>query len=419
MILTNSMHLMGGAELYAIRRAKYLKKKYDCEIVFVLKDVKDEVGFWSKEMEAYKIIHLPEMNKPILYFSQQKLAEILGRIVNKINLRDRSCYIETHTIEYAGWGEMLAQKVDGFNVLYFLNPAPIEGRARFYPYVDFYQHKLESSEMIGMHKSFLSVIFNNVVEKKHNQYVNIGFSPEELSLKSGFNKACNLGELSNYDCIIGTVARLEKHYVQNLLDEIIKFSRDNETKRIALLVGGDTPDLELRKKYNEVYFSNKEAGFIPDNLSIIHLGYINPLGKDFFEKIDVFVGQGTAAINAISQRVATIIMMDSKMTDGVFGIDTDLSGDSDQTVFFDLQDKLRKLLYDAEYLSFASQRGYELFIREYEQKICFEKFDSYLSRLKKPSNYKLSYKLFDRIVDVSLFKVKKIYLWIKSRIMKK
>lgn len=414
-IITNSMHLMGGAELYAIRRANYLKDKKNCKVVFVLKERMEENGFWQKEMKDYQVIHLPEMNRPILYYSKKKSLRIIQTIVSKIGKLDKDYYIETHTIHLAGWAELLAQKVNGFNVLYFLNDSTIKGKIRFYPHSDFYEYKLENKEVIGLNRALLSIVFQKKIKEVYNQYVNIGFSKKELSLKSKCSKY-SLEEIKNYDFIIGTVARLEKEYIKVLIEEVISFSEKNKTKKIALLIGGDTPNIKLKKKYDKFFLKNKEIKKRYANLDILHLGYINPLGIDFFRKLDVFVGQGTAVVNAISEKTATIVMMNSKKTNGILGIDTDLFGYSDQTTFYNLQDKLNKLLNSPDYLQNAKEKGYNLYMEEYEQQVCFQKFDNYISQLSSPSRYSIAFKMKDRIRDASLYKLRRFYLKLRYNI---
>ncbi len=406
-IVTNSMHLMGGAELYAIRRARYLKQAHNCNVIFILKEKIEDNGFWNKEMENYKVIHFPEMKKPILFFSKRESTKIVDAIFEKTGGIVNNCYIETHVIHLAGWAELLAQKIKGFNVLYFLNNMPINGRVRFYPYYNFYEYKLSHNEMIGLNKALLPIIFQKKIEEKYNQYVNIGFSSKELVLKSKCDKY-TLEEIKEYDFVIGTVGRLEKEYIRVLIEEVITFSVKNKTKKIALLIGGDTPNRELREFYDKSYFKNEEIGRIYPNLNIWHLGYINPLGMDFFKKLDVFVGQGTAVINAISQKVATIVISNLKIN-GILGIDTDLFGYSDQTIFYDLQEKLKSLLYDSDLLKEAGQKGHSLFVKEYEQNACFKKFDTYLNQLEKPSQYKIKYNIKNRCRDLILYKIKRIY----------
>lgn len=64
------------------------------------------------------------------------------------------------------------------------------------------------------------------------------------------------------------------------------------------------------------------------NLKIVFTGYIKELGKDIFNVSDVFVGMGTASINAISQRCIALNIDPSRnnMCSGIFGIDTNNFG---------------------------------------------------------------------------------------------
>lgn len=415
-IVTKSMNVMGGAELYAIRRAKYLEETYNCKVIFLLQESVEEKSFWKKELEAFNVIITEEMRNPILFYSKKYISNITNNFLNEVN--KKNIFFETHTIHLSIWAELFAQKLKGLNVLYFLNDSSVKNKYGFYPTLSFFNYKLENKEMIGLSKTLLSRIFKKNIEKEYNQYVNIAFSENELPLNSIFSKSkFNIKYKKKYDLVIGTVARLEKIYIRFMVEEVIKFSKEHKEAKICLLIGGDTPNKSVQGFYDDMYFKNSKFKKMTSNLEIIHLGYIHPLGKDFFSSLDVFIGQGTAVINSISQRKSTIVMEDRKLTNGFFGLDTDLFAYSNKPGTHDLKDLLKKILKDRTYLKRTEVSGYNLFLNEYEEKACFKKFDNYISLIEAPSSYKIQFK--QRFRDFSLYFLLKQYRDLRTKLDKK
>lgn len=417
-IVTKSMNVMGGAELYAIRRAKYLKETYNCKVIFLLQESIKEKSFWKNELETYNVIIIKEMRNPILFYSKKYIINIAINLFKEVN--KKNVFFETHTIHLSIWAELFAQKLKGLNVLYFLNDSSVKNKFGFYPTPSFFNYKLENKEMIGLSKTLLSRIFKKNIEKEYNQYVNIAFSENELPLNSMFSKSkFYIKDKKKYDFVIGTVARLEKMYIKFMMEEVIKFSKEHKEAKICLLIGGDTPNKSIQDFYDDMYFKNNNLNKSIPNLEIIHLGYIHPLGKDFFSLLDVFIGQGTAVINSISQRKSTIVMEDRKLTNGFFGLDTDLFAYSNKPGTHDLKELLKKILKDKTYLKTTEVRGYDLFLNEYEEKACFKKFDNYISLIQAPSNYKIKFKVKQRLRDFSLYLLLKQYRDLRIKLDKK
>lgn len=238
--------------------------------------------------------------------------------------------------------------------------------------------------MFGTSKESLINIFENEVINNFNQFINVSFDPKEL-YEFSTPLISNLG-LLNDAITVTTISRLEKGYLNTLVKSVIDYSVKNSRQKINFIIGGGT----VHKRIEEDLMENSlsMAKNIP-NLNIIFTGYISKLGKDLFEKTDIFVGMGTSSINAISQGCATLIVNpNTGKTTGVFGVDTEnFAYPTDKGRVFEIEEKLFELINDRNKMLTAKENGRILFNKEFTNNVSFEKLDFLLRNSDKKEDY--------------------------------
>lgn len=365
-ILTPQVAGMGGAQLYTIRRAKYLKQK-GLNIVLLVSDTPDFP--LKQQLECFEIIKISELVSPVFMFSYSYLNNLLNIIAEKLEIFKHNLVIESHTLMISIWGELLAEKLKCKHIIYPLNERPIT-YWEFINVKEFFLWKLNRIEFIGPSVSSLRVVLSKYYSNEKAYYSNIGFDPDELPVKS----CPSFSELIEKNTFrIGTVSRLSKPYIEELIKSIKHLADKYPEKKITAIIAGDDPDKSIIDKFKKKY---TQTG----NLEIIFPGYIDQLGKDFFHNLDVFVGMATAAINSISSNCATITVDPiTKKSSGFFGLT------SKDTMFAE-RDKLFSLFYwieiaftHPEILEEARKAGYEFFRSEYMANVCMQKIEDLIA----------------------------------------
>jgi hypothetical protein len=189
----------------------------------------------------------------------------------------------------------------------------------------------------------------------------------------------------------------------------IKFASNNPKQMINLIVAGGTIHHGLTEKLrNEFLAPNLKLL----NLKIIFTGYITSLGKDLFRNTDIFIGMGTASINAISQGCATLnIDPRTNKTSGIFGIDTDNFAYSFKNETYEIEDKLSLLIRDTNLLETAKQEGKKLFNTKFTVEATFKRQMLLLKQsANKLEHYKFKRSFFHTAIDFIIFFIRKYKL---------
>lgn len=365
-IITPEVHNLGGAQLYVLRRAKHLKNLGWGVYVIVAKTDGDFI--LGKDFKDVAIItHVSGSDYPPVALGKKELKKIIQSILESISFSndDRIC-IESHTLEGAVMGEYLSSAVKGKHIAYMLAEPKIS-EFNFIPGKRLFEDKLQNREFVGVSSRSLEIIFG--YKPRHNDYVNVGFDENEFIE----NSIPDLPLINKNAFVIATITRLEKEYLQPFIDAVIDFSKLNLSRSIELIIGGNSHIHGLKES-----LENKYRSLCPSNLKISFIGYIT-IGKDFYSNIDVFVGMGTASINAISQSTATLnINPDSNRASGWFGTDTNNFAYTENNNDYPIVEKLQELLdMNIKERAHIQNNGRALFENEFKESICMQKLDDY------------------------------------------
>ena len=331
-INTRDVCNMGGGQLFVLRRARHLRDMgYE---VIVLVSIHDGNFVLKSEFGAIPIYYHPELNNSSLYISPRKSKTVIFEILKQIGEADEFL-IESHTLQATEWGEIIASYLNAKHLCYLLAEPTIQSY-RWKVGKRIFKQKLVSNEFWGCSSISIERIWGKHVEP--NNFVNIGFDDSELVDKS-VPKICYTKAVDSY--CIATISRLEKTYIEPLIDASQKLASHYPSNHFDLIVAGGSSDKSRESYLFKKYKNNLN---IPNNLNIIFTGFINKLGRDLFRFADVFVGMGTASINAISQGCLCINIDPSNndMASGFFGTDTMNFAYTENGMIYSIYDKLEE-----------------------------------------------------------------------------
>lgn len=369
---------IGGAQLYAIRRAKYLiKKGYS---VFFLVIQADNIHLeWDIEI---RIIKNRWLNTPIFMINNNQIAAEISKISAVIDqeLDLKNVIFETFSWEAATWAETFAKQFNAKHFVYSLGEPPLDNLRHKFIH-EFFMHKYKQHELLGLSDMSLSIILGKKFDTNYNPYVNISFELKEIV---NITQPRFLETIDRNRFTITTVSRLEKSYVVDLIENIIVFAKRNFFNEFNLIICGDGV---IKGKTSNDFILHYQ-NLIPKNLKIYFPGYTFPLGKDLFEVTNVFVGMGTSAVSSISQKCPTICVDPRNgKSIGVFGVDTfNFAYPKNDNSYENIEDTVARLYHSRDLMNRASQLGFELFMSNYEYNACMKKVDLFIDKIKN-SNY--------------------------------
>lgn len=374
LLVTPNVRNQGGAQLYVLRRAIYLREKgFDVRIIisinngdFILRD----------KFEGFPIYHYPELAEQFIFYSFKKLNRIIVGIISDLHLDDKETLIESHTLRLGVWAEELAFRLRAKHLLYCLSELSLVHNTKTYPGSTFFEQKYKRGEFYGCSSKSIEFLFHKKFDI--NNFVNIAFDTNELLEKSLPILDLNLCKES---FVISTITRLEKTYVIPLIKDVCQLARKHPAQKFVLIIAGGSGIIG-REEYLLNTFSNEHLNVT--NLNIIFTGYIHRLGKDLFRLTDVFVGMGTASINSISQNTLTLNIdpLNGDSCSGFFGVDTLNFAYPDNDKHFTILEKLEQAFGMSEsQKKLYIKEGAKVYKNDFCVESCFKKLDSIFSEI--------------------------------------
>lgn len=358
-IITPKLSSLGGAELYAIRRAEYLKEK-KIEVILVAQEIDNKV----LKIEEFKTLEIKELISDSIFSRKIQLEKINEYIENNFDDFDE-VYVETNFLRHVFLGEKIAKKYFGRHIFYML----VEMELYKTKYIELLKFKLDRNEMIGVNNRTLDISLGKYWDDKYKEsYVNVGFSKKEIKEDNVLNKKY----IKNKSFRILTISRLEKTYIENLIKDVIKLSEKYSNISFELVIIGDSKNKKIRKKLENKYK-------MQNNSMISFLGYVYPLKKNYFYESDIFVGMGTAAISGIAMGCATIcIDPRNNKASGYFGVDTNNCAYSKNDKTYEIFDLIEKIVLNPNLKNIIEKKGEKIFAKEYELIQTMKKLDNYI-----------------------------------------
>ena len=367
LLFVNNIAGIGGAQLYILRKANFVAKKgFEVYIISAkAKDIKFE------ELFNYSFIEIKEMLFSPTLFLKKKKDKIINEILDFIDYTENDeILIESHQTSTALWAEMLAEKVETTNLVYCIGPFYSKRKI----HKSFYNKKLLSNELLGCNESYIP---NNFGIIYNNNYFNIPFDKNEIAI---VNKMEDPED--NYDLKILTISRIEKTYIKQSILDLIDFSKLNPKLRIKY-------DLILSKNKGKEYdqlakiVENNKCG----NLIINLKGPVTKLTSDLFEGYTLFIGMGTAVLNAVSMGLPSLVVdYRNNKYYGFFGFDYHEFGSGVKIADKSLDYFLYKILNNEIDLEIIKERGYNFFLENYDSEKVNNNFLEYQIKINQNNN---------------------------------
>ena len=227
---------MSGGQIYVSNKANYLKNLG--WKVSVIDNINTQPVF-IKDLKMYENNIISELSFRPIRFSKKKRKRIILQILSLSGYNDdfEEVIIESNTITFSLWGELLAREINAKHVSILIDAFYTdEMRCGTMKYLDF-KHKRR--ELAGINKNSLSELFEGYKTIKEDEKYYLSCAcVNSVDKDTKYSKKI---EKNKYDYVIGTVGRLNKPFVPGMVDAVVDFAkRHNDAKILFLVVGGQT-----------------------------------------------------------------------------------------------------------------------------------------------------------------------------------
>ena len=378
-LFLNTISEIGGAELYVLRKARFLEN--NGFKVYIVTGKAQNIRF--TEFYDYEFLEIKEIVISPNLFCKNEISGILERILAFIHYQEQDeIFVESHQIYPAMWAEIFAQKVNRVNLVYCITPFHVNG----YIIREFYHKKLRSDELLGCNESYIPETFGNGFK---NNYLNIPFDPNEIEKVS--NQDTVLGKdnvsdvaLESRDISILTISRIQKTYIAQSIIDLSDFCKKY-------------PDASV--KYNLVLSENNGSEYDklkilidkvkPNNLDIELNGPVLKLTDTIFKGYDLFIGMGTAVLNAVSMGLPSLVVdYRNNKYYGFFGYDYHEFGSGIRPAEKGLDYFIKQVLNKEVDLDEVRKKAMDYFLENYESEKVNKRFLVYQYNINKKADKK-------------------------------
>ena len=368
-ILTYTIMDMGGSIIYTRNKVEFLENSGWKVFVY---SAHERGTVIVKDLEKFDEYIMIELKNPPYIFDDIELDRLTNSIIS--NITSETVIIESHTPVLSLWGELLADKLKAKHIIHSLTETydKIPG-----PMISFLDFKHKRRELAGITKNSLSLLFKGYKVLKENEKYCLNAVCTNVVEDVDNDRVDNIEKL---DINIGSITRLEKRFVQVLVDEVIIFADKNKEKNIQLVFFGDSKSKNFTKN---IYKKVRDI----DNLNVIVTGFLYPIPRKIFELTDVFVSVAGSATITAREGIPTIAVdvMDSKPI-GILGYDTSSSLYRDNDKYQSISEVLEKF--------FSSKKidAQVLNINEFKLRDYNEEFLNHMKFIKNSDQTKIYYR---------------------------
>lgn len=353
-ILTSDIHYLGGGQAYLDSKCEYLERigwK-----VFLLYAGTPSGGFVYKSLAKYNQGNILALEQPPLFYShciQKQIIDDMCRRVFDGGKTYDTTVVESHYDRMHVWGELLAARLGGKHMCFNYNEI-FRGEGKYYDrYMDFFWFKYQRKELFG--------ITTETMKKLFDGYKGFNETQKQIFKASCYNElrdvpCAKLEQIQRADWMVCYIGRIQKNYVNNVVEGVIQLANHYKDKFINFVVVGDEGErsAELLQKGKHI-----------TNLKITLMGNLVPLPLVLLDKIDVFIaGSGCAlAIAHSAKEILPPIIIpspDTCMSNGLLGYENSdsillESGRKPETFFRSLE----RVLVDRVHESLLQRYSYK------------------------------------------------------------
>lgn len=306
-IITPTIKLVGGAQIYSLNKLRYYRKE-GWDTMLLHANLSGPIVI--DEMRQYKDCYVDEFKFIPCLLSEKRVLNLIDKVIHKYKLKNyASIVIESHNIETSTWGELIAERIDAKHLVYLLSEFPvIKPRTLF----EFFLMKYKRNELAGIAKTSINSLFRGYMEISDTEKYCLSaicsnsIGPMNISKMPTFDK---------YDFLLASVGRMEKPYLLDAIDEILIFAKKNKDKKIALLFIGDGSSTIKKKIMNKLSHSN--------NIQCKITGPIYPIPINLIQSPNLFFGVAGSCF--VSQKIGKLTVsfdVNDHQSIGFLGITT-------------------------------------------------------------------------------------------------
>lgn len=394
--LTSNLHVVGGQQLYAISKAKWLKKNgYRVNIIAAAKG-----EIYINDLKQYKDNIIKELTVIPHWFNRRKRNSIIEKVIKIIGKVDDDIIIESSNQTISVWGEILAKRLNAKHLFFSLQEKNTFRTKDLYEFLAF---KLERGELAGIKEEAFRTVFKYNWESVPRLRAYISNIPEDYEYEL-------LNKLKPARYTIGMIGRLGKPFVLPVIKEINEFVGHHKDDSFNLiLIGGST-----NKKHYKIIKSYCEK---INNLNIYVTGFIYPIPLQLIQIPDIFISSaGSSIISANYNKITISIDSQDYNPIGVLGITTQntIYRGSDEPII-KLDDLLSDVLINNKYKQEEINLNVSIFNSDYSDHIEFlnksaDEIDYYDFNFNKANN-KLMQFIINSLGSTGLKNLK----WIRSK----
>lgn len=275
-------NFVSGGPIYGCNKINFLKQNGWNVVMFPV----NKGNVYIKDLQQYSEECFPFILRNPFNFSEKQREKFLKSMIDRINLESEQIIIETGTDYTAYWGEMLAQKINAKHVVFLLDESNDRINDKV---IDFWLFKHSRKELFcitpEISEKYLSKYNKNI--RKDEYYSFKAFCTN--SVQDYEYEYTNL--INKADYTIGTIGRLDKIFVDKIVDAVCCFANENKNKKIMFCLFGGAKDKYVSKINKKL----KEC----TNITTFISGYLWPIPLNEIKKCDLFIsGSGSAQITA-------------------------------------------------------------------------------------------------------------------------
>lgn len=311
-IITCDIHPLGGMQLYTAGKAKYLYKEgYRVQVFYggintgncritALDDYRDgAISVLGYQPKQY--------TKRIQKKTINKMKKMLGDKLEDVS----EIIIESQADTLALWGELLAEELNGKHVCLNCNEKFRGSNKCYEKYFDFFDFKHKRKELAGIHEDSLVKLFD-------------GYKDVEIQKRYVFTAAIaspvqdvrndRVHQIKKYKWNIAYIGRLEKPYVDNIIQGVYEFAAQYKNDAIQFVIVGEAGDKqkEIEDKFDHI-----------KNINICFMGDLVPIPRELYSKLDVVIAGSGCAYCSVYENVPVIIPdAGNYMANGILGYTT-------------------------------------------------------------------------------------------------
>ena len=305
-LLTPEITNMGGAQMYTANKAEFLKTKgWTVQVFFPKK--KGEIKI--KTLEEYKNNYIPDLAYSYFALSRRRRIRILKKI-KQVTGESEEIVVESQVMPTVFMAEKIAEYLGGRHIINCLDERIIVSTSK---QEDFLEYKLKRWEVMNASEKRLKRYFKNNYSDDFLKYANVvKYCCSNVVLDDGKQL-----EFAPCDYSILSVGRLDKPYIQPMMDEIVAFANAHQDKKINVLFVGGSFD------GNEEPLLQRKAATV-SNLTAYLLGYTFPVSKSILDAADVAIATANSVLVTSDQDIPTIVAdIYDNMGIGVYGYTTE------------------------------------------------------------------------------------------------